>query len=277
MKSNGELRITTRASPCSTPARTSPRPIPAGRVHKAEDEGGCGVTGFAASVPVAGRHIFLPSVQMHNRGNGKGGGIAAVGLDAESLGVSQEVLEDDYLIQVAYLDPEARRQVESQFITNVFQVEHARRQIPTVGTGGIFPGLMVKPPDVWHYFVRVKPEVLQHFMQQHKLYEIPLRQVEDEFVAQNCYKLNEAYLRLFGGEKGLCPVPGPQHHDPEDRGLRRGSGATITSSWISRPTSGSPTSATPPGAGSGTPAAPTPSRRSTSPWCTTATSPTTFR
>ncbi|MFH1597365.1 MAG: hypothetical protein ABIG94_13560, partial [Pseudomonadota bacterium] len=53
------------------------RPYPPGRLHKAEEEGGCGVTGFAANVPVAGRHIFAPSIQMHNRGNGKGGGIAA--------------------------------------------------------------------------------------------------------------------------------------------------------------------------------------------------------
>jgi len=43
---------------------------------KAAEEGGCGVVGFAASVPVGGRHIFEPSIQMHNRGNGKGGGIA---------------------------------------------------------------------------------------------------------------------------------------------------------------------------------------------------------
>ena len=83
-------------------------PYPAGRIHKAADEGGCGVTGFAASVPVAGRHIVTPSIQMHNRGNGKGGGIAAVGLDADTLGVSQEILDDDYLIQIAYLDTEAR-------------------------------------------------------------------------------------------------------------------------------------------------------------------------
>ena len=43
-----------------------------------EEEGGCGVTGFISSVPVTGKNIFEPSVQMHNRGNGKGGGIAAV-------------------------------------------------------------------------------------------------------------------------------------------------------------------------------------------------------
>nr|MBC8360124.1 hypothetical protein [Candidatus Desulfatibia profunda] len=51
-------------------------------VKKAAEEGGCGVTGFISSIPVRGRHIYEPSVQMHNRGNGKGGGIAAVGLSA---------------------------------------------------------------------------------------------------------------------------------------------------------------------------------------------------
>jgi glutamate synthase domain-containing protein 1/glutamate synthase domain-containing protein 3 len=178
------------------------RPYSADKIVKGEDEGGCGVTGFAVSVPVSGKHIFLPSIQMHNRGNGKGGGIAAVGLDADSLGVSQEVLEEDYLIQVAYLDPESRRQVESQFITNVFKVTH-QAKIPTVKDWRDLPGLMVQPPDVWRYFVRVKPEVLQHFVQQHRLYEIPLRLVEDEVVAQNCYKLNQAFYASLGEKKAF--------------------------------------------------------------------------
>ena len=69
------------------------------------EEGGCGVTGFACNIPVSGRHIFEPSVQMHNRGNGKGGGIAAVGLEANKLGVDQETLDKDFLLQVALLDP----------------------------------------------------------------------------------------------------------------------------------------------------------------------------
>src|SRR5574340_1485225 len=96
--------------------RDFPRPYAADRIIKGEDEGGCGVTGFAASVPVSGKHIFQPSIQMHNRGNGKGGGIAAVGLDPQTLGVTQEILDEDYLIQIAYLDPESRSQVEAQFI-----------------------------------------------------------------------------------------------------------------------------------------------------------------
>ena len=41
------------------------------------EEGGCGVVGFACDVLVPGRSIFEASIQMHNRGNGKGGGIAA--------------------------------------------------------------------------------------------------------------------------------------------------------------------------------------------------------
>jgi|UniRef100_A0A7V6A2I1 glutamate synthase domain-containing protein 1/glutamate synthase domain-containing protein 3 len=179
-----------------------PRPYPVDKIVKGEDEGGCGVTGFAASVPVSGKHIFLPSIQMHNRGNGKGGGIAAVGLDAGSLGISQKVLEEEYLIQVAYLDPEARRQVESQFITNVFAITH-QAKVPTVRDWRDLPGLMVQPPDVWRYFVRVKPEVLQYFVHQHRLYEIPLRLVEDEFVAQNCYRLNQTFYASLGEKKAF--------------------------------------------------------------------------
>lgn len=175
---------------------------PVGRLIKAEEEGGCGVTGFAANVPVSGRHIFLPSIQMHNRGNGKGGGIAAVGMDAASLGVSQEILDESYLIQVAYLDPEVRRQVEAQFINNFFRIDHTG-PVPTMSDWRDLPGLTVQPPDVWRYFVRVKPEVLQYFIHQHRLYEVPWRQVEDEFVSQTCYRLNQAFYASLGEKKAF--------------------------------------------------------------------------
>jgi len=201
MKSNGNLNNHPGLQLLHT-RREFTNPYAADRVLKSEEEGGCGVTGFAANVPVAGRHIFAPSIQMHNRGNGKGGGIAAVGLVPEALGVSQEVLDQDYLIQVAYLDSEVRPQVEARFITAVFRVDHARRQ-PTIDNWHDLPGLMVKPPDVWQYFVRVKPEVLQYFIQQHKLYDVPWRKVEDEFVAQNCYKLNDAYYASLGEKKAF--------------------------------------------------------------------------
>ena len=63
-------------------------------IRKEAEEGGCGVVGFCCSVPVPGKHIYEPSRQMHNRGNGKGGGIAAVGFVPEQLGVSREVLDN---------------------------------------------------------------------------------------------------------------------------------------------------------------------------------------
>ena len=71
-------------------------------VRKEAEEGGCGVVGFCCTEPVRGRHIHEPSKQMHNRGNGKGGGIAAVGFVPEQLGVSREVL-DELLAFILYM------------------------------------------------------------------------------------------------------------------------------------------------------------------------------
>ena len=80
-------------------------PIDPEKNVKAADEGGCGVTGFACSIPVAGRHIFEPSIRMHNRGNGKGGGIAAVGINPSRLRVSQDELDSHYMLHVSLLEP----------------------------------------------------------------------------------------------------------------------------------------------------------------------------
>ena len=173
-----------------------------GQTLKPEAEGGCGVTGFAASVPVSGRHIFQPSIQMHNRGNGKGGGIAAVGLDPDGLGVSREILDEDYLIQIAYLDPEVRATVEEKFIKPFLRVEFVSR-LQAMADWRDLPGLTVEPPEVWRYFVRVKPEVLQHFVQRHHLHGLPLRKVEDEFISQNCYNLNQTYYASLGEKKAF--------------------------------------------------------------------------
>src|SRR5512136_1400002 len=106
--------------------------LPGGSVEgkKAAEEGGCGVTGFIANIPISGRHIYEPSIQMHNRGNGKGGGIAAVGLSAQDLGVSQEVLDSHYLLQVALIQPDARPDVEASYIAPFMEVHKAER-IPT--------------------------------------------------------------------------------------------------------------------------------------------------
>ncbi|MEW6672420.1 MAG: glutamate synthase [Thermodesulfobacteriota bacterium] len=178
--------------------------LPRGNYYtqKAAEEGGCGVTGFISSVPVRGRHIFEPSVQMHNRGNGKGGGIAAVGLSAQSLGVGQDVLDSHYLLQVALLDPNARPDVERANIEPFFEI-HKAGPIPTLDDYRDIDGLTVKPPDVWRYFVRVKNDALDRFVTENGLSDMDPRRAEDEFVSQNTYKLNQTFYASLGEQRAF--------------------------------------------------------------------------
>src|SRR6266496_586758 len=169
---------------------------------QAEAEGGCGVIGIAASVPVAGRHLLQALQQMRNRGNGKGGGAAAVGLDPEFFGVQPEILSNDYLLSIAYLDGSVRPQVESAFIEPTFVVDGVFR-IPALSDFHSIPGLDIQPPDVWCYFVRVRPDVQANFKQQHGIaYEYNMS-VEDEIVYQNTYRLNRQYYAASGDKQAF--------------------------------------------------------------------------
>ncbi|MEJ2040292.1 MAG: hypothetical protein P8X55_15390, partial [Desulfosarcinaceae bacterium] len=172
------------------------------RSRKPAEEGGCGVTGFIASIPVRGRHIYEPSVQMHNRGNGKGGGIAAVGLSARSLGVSQDVLDSHYMLQVALLDPEARHAVEAANIEPFLEV-HKAQAVPSVDDYRAIEGLEVKPPDVWRYFVRVKKDQLHRFMEENGLQDMDPARAEDEFIFQNSIRLNQKFYASLGEQKAF--------------------------------------------------------------------------
>ncbi|MDP3286099.1 MAG: hypothetical protein Q8M56_16845, partial [Desulfobacterales bacterium] len=158
--------------------------------------------GFISSIPVGGRHIFEPSVQMHNRGNGKGGGIAAVGLSADSLGVTQDVLDTHYMLQVALLDPEARRDVEKMNIEPYLEISTAGK-IPAVDDYRDIAGLEVRPPDVWRYFVRVKRDVLDRFIEDNGLQDISPQKAEDEYIYRNTYLLNQAFYASLGEKKAF--------------------------------------------------------------------------
>ena len=138
---------------------------------------------------------------MHNRGNGKGGGIAAVGLSYEQLGVSKEVLESDYLLQIAYLDPEVRADVEVEFIEPSLTVDHAEK-IPSIEDYHDL-ALEVQPPEVWQYFVRVNDGVLQEFIEQNDLNELDKSRVENEFIYRNSYALNKKYYASLGEKKAF--------------------------------------------------------------------------
>ncbi len=171
-------------------------------MNKAAEEGGCGVTGFIASIPVAGRHIFEPSVQMHNRGNGKGGGIAAVGLSAKDLGVTQDILDSHYLLQIALLDPKSLPEIESTFIDPLFEV-HKAQQLQTVDDFRDIDGLDVKPPDVQRYFVRVKKGFLDQYIEDNNLYKMDPRKIEDELVYQNSIRINQQFYASLGEKQAF--------------------------------------------------------------------------
>jgi glutamate synthase domain-containing protein 1/glutamate synthase domain-containing protein 3 len=171
-------------------------------VKKSEEEGGCGVVGFCCTEPVPGRHIYEPSCLMHNRGNGKGGGIAAVGFVPEQLGVSREILDEYYMLHVAFIKPGGREKLEKRFITPQFDVA-ASSELKSVDDWHSVEGLEVKPPDVWRYFVRVKRSVLDAFIAQNQLTAITRREAEDEFINQNSFRINQEYYASLGDQKAF--------------------------------------------------------------------------
>lgn len=180
-------------------ALSGPAGIP---LRPGEAEGGCGVVGMAASVPVPGRHLLQALRQMRNRGNGKGGGIAAAGLDPAFFGVQRAVLQESYLLAVAYLDPTAREDVESSFIDPTFSVD-ATFHIPTVSDFRTIAGLEIQPPDAWCYFVHVRSEVLAKFRHDYGVVDGDDTVVEDEIVYQNTYQLNRAFYAATGEKRAF--------------------------------------------------------------------------
>ena len=175
------------------------RPETAPPTRKAEAEGGCGVIGLAASVRVPARVLLQPLEQMRNRGNGKGGGIAAAGLDPEFFGAPPRLLRDDYLLTIAYLDDDARREVEARFVETTFAIDHVA-ELPACGD---LVGLAVRPPDVCCYFVRVRTDVLAGFRHLHGIPEEHRQAAEDEIVFQTSYRLHRDLYSSAGEKRAL--------------------------------------------------------------------------
>ncbi len=189
---NVERILQSRAGICSQVPPLSPN---------TEEEGGCGVTGFISSIPVTGKNIFEPSVQMHNRGNGKGGGIGAVGFIPEAMGVSKEVLENDYMLHIALLDAGVCEEIENTFIKPFFKIDKAEKLATLDDYHSI--GLDVRPPDIMRYFVRVKDDVLDKFIADNKFTSLDRRDAEDEFLYQNSFKINTNYYASLGDKKAF--------------------------------------------------------------------------
>jgi glutamate synthase domain-containing protein 1/glutamate synthase domain-containing protein 3 len=144
-------------------------------------EGGCGVIGIIGTEPLPGRFIMRSCEQMHNRGNGKGGGLAATGLFADH--------REDYAIHMAYLEESVRGQIEKECLLPHFDIQHAERQPSLEDPREV--GLEIRPPEVWRYFARVKRSKLDAFAGKNGFENE--RAAEDEFVYQNSFRLNRAH------------------------------------------------------------------------------------
>ena len=139
-----------------------------------------------------GCHILQPLEQMHNRGNGKGGGISAVGLCPEQLGVDRQTLESHYLIQVAYLRDEVRQHLEEEFINKRYDVRSSH-MVPISSEPKLLARLEVRPPTVVRYFCRAKKDVLDQFIAENEFQEIARDQVEDEYISQTSFEINQKF------------------------------------------------------------------------------------
>lgn len=166
--------------------------------RKAAAEGGCGVLGVIGGERLAGRHLIRPMGRMRNRGNGKGGGVALVGLDPDQAGLPEEVLRSDHLLQVAYLDASVREELERRFVKEPYEVDAVRR-LPSRGRDPDDP-MEVEPPAVWRYFVRPSPAALRRFAGDQGLEGLDRRRLVDEYVYRQSQRLNRTFYDA-GGEK----------------------------------------------------------------------------
>jgi glutamate synthase domain-containing protein 1/glutamate synthase domain-containing protein 3 len=164
-------------------------------------EGGCGVIGLACEIPVAGRHLYDSLVQMRNRGNGKGGGVAMVGLEPAHFSTTAEVLENSFLVAIAYLDTTHRIAVEEKYIHPVFEVDHIH-EVPTLDNWEEeLSALEVRPPDVVCYFVRPKASGLEAMVAESGLSPNDFKDddaMAQEYVFRNTHRLNVEFYAQDG-------------------------------------------------------------------------------
>ena len=163
--------------------------------------------GFCCTEPVPARHIYEPSRQMHNRGNGKGGGIAALGFIPEQLGVSRKVLEDYYMLHVAFLDPGVRAELEKKYISANFEVT-ATSKLDTVDdwTTGRGPGSQTA--GCLALFCTCKTGCAGLFISENSLPALTRDEAEEEFINQNSIRLNQEYYASLGEQKAFVMSEG---------------------------------------------------------------------
>ncbi len=117
----------------------------------------------------SGEGVIRAIANMHDRGNGLGGGFAVYGLYPEYANL--------YAFHIMYLSREGQKGVEV-FLKDKFHLVHAK-EVPTRPTPRI-----VEPPLVWRYFL----ETGQHQ---------PEEQSEDDYVVDRVMEINTKFQDAF--------------------------------------------------------------------------------
>ena len=68
-----------------------------------------------------------------------------MGFDHNALGVTKEVLEEDYILQIAVLEEVVMSDLENRFIKPFFRVDFSER-LPHIDDYRDIPGMVVRPP-----------------------------------------------------------------------------------------------------------------------------------
>ncbi len=163
-------------------------------------EGGCGVVGFIASEPVRGIAIRKPCQQMHNRGNGKGGGVAAAGLVGEDIGIPQDLLSTHNLVAIAYLDPNARGEVE-EILHGVYDIAATSELKPACTPEEA--GLEVTPPALHIYMCEPKAAALKEHLRGPDGNSLGPQSQRDHLVMSTTDKINDTFYASMGEKRAF--------------------------------------------------------------------------
>jgi glutamate synthase domain-containing protein 1 len=128
----------------------------------------------------SGKDVITAIANMHDRGNGLGGGFAAYGIYPERA--------DDYALHVMFDTREARQEGE-KYLSRFFHVRHGE-QVPFFKTPGIRDA-----PDLWRYFCQPRMEEEREILS------------EDEFIVKRVMEINSkldgAYVFSSGKNMGV--------------------------------------------------------------------------
>ncbi|NIR51713.1 hypothetical protein GWO43_24365, partial [candidate division KSB1 bacterium] len=178
---NGRWRIGNRTSASNNKSRRIVNEWDEAKEERKELDA-CGVVSFACTQAVPVESIQTACQRMHNRGNGRGGGILGLG------GMFSPELEDCYALQVIVLSQQKQREekileIVKRYLKDFYLIDrfgemtdpsnltrseleayrNPRRQKDGRDIAWQQAGLQVDPGDMYRFFIRVKKTALLRF------------------------------------------------------------------------------------------------------------------